>query len=79
MLTQNTTDLAFWHGLVDERAAADFLGLSVRTLQGLRYRGGGPVFVRISGRCLRYRRVDLREWSDARVRRSTADPGPEAG
>ena len=67
----------YWHALINEEAAASHLGLKVRTMQGFRYRGGGPRYVRISSRCLRYRRVDLREWADARVRTSTSDPGKE--
>ena len=65
----------YWNSLINEEAAAEHLGLKVRTMQGFRYRGGGPQYVRISSRCLRYRRVDLREWADARVRTSTSDPG----
>ena len=40
----------FWYELISEHPAADFVGLKVRTLQGYRYRGGGPDFVRISAR-----------------------------
>ena len=65
----------YWNALINEAAAAKHLGLKVRTMQGFRHRGGGPQYVRISSRCLRYRRVDLRDWADARVRTSTSDPG----
>ncbi len=68
-------DANFWHQLINEQSAADFLGLKDRTMQGLRHRGGGPRYIRLSSRCLRYRRADLREWADARVRTSTSDPG----
>ena len=68
-------DNDYWHALIDERCAAEFMGLSVRTLQGLRYRGGGPRFVRISSRCTKYRRTDLRAWAEARLRTSTSDMG----
>ena len=68
-------DALFWHSLINEKAAADFLDLERRTMQGLRQRGGGPKFIRISSRCIRYRRIDLREWADARMRSSTSDPG----
>ncbi len=30
----------YWFALIDERAAAEFLGLTDRTMQGLRYRHG---------------------------------------
>ena len=68
----------YWHALIDEKAAAAFLDLTDRTMQAMRQRGGGPHYIRLSSRCLRYRRVDLREWADARVRTSTSDPGTEA-
>lgn len=42
-----------------ESAAAHLLGVTPRTLQAWRLRGGGPPFVRISLRCVRYRRRDL--------------------
>lgn len=41
-----------------EMQAAAFLGVSVRTLQGWRSRGGGPDFVRC-GRAIRYQRRAL--------------------
>ena len=68
-------DQNYWHALIDEKAAAEFLKLKDRTMQGYRYLGGGPKYVRISSRCLRYRRADLRDWADARIRTSTSDPG----
>ena len=75
--TQVEGDASFWHGLIDEQAAAAFLSLTIRTLQGWRYRGGGPQYVRVSARCIRYRRSELRDFADARMRTSTTDPGPE--
>ncbi len=55
------------------------LGVSVRTLEGWRLRGGGPAFVQISARACRYRRSILAAWITARVRKSTSDPGPDEG
>lgn len=68
----------FWHSLIPESVAAEFLGLKTRSMQAKRQRGGGPIFVRLSARCVRYRRIDLRKWSEERLRNSTSDPGPEA-
>lgn len=48
--------------LLMEVQAADFLSLSVRTLQSWRLRGDGPPFVRAGGRAIRYRRRDLIAW-----------------
>ncbi len=71
-------DLAYWNTLIDEKAAGDFLNLSARTMQSMRQRGGGCHYIAISARCIRYRRCDLRAWSEARLRTSTSDPGREA-
>jgi hypothetical protein len=71
-------DIGYWYELIGEALAADFLDLSVRSMQGYRYRGGGPYFVRLSSRCVKYRRIDLRKWSEARLRSSTSDRGQEA-
>ena len=70
-------DPCFWHSLIDEAEAARFLGFSIRTVQGLRYKGGGPKYCRISSRCIRYRRSDLCEWAEQRMRTSTSDLGQE--
>ena len=50
--------------LLREQDAADFLSLSVRTLQSWRIRLAGPPFVQV-GRAVRYRRRDLLVWIDA--------------
>ncbi len=65
----------FWFALVDEKVAADFLGLTTRTMQAYRQLGRGPPFCRLSARCIRYRRIDLRKWSENHLRASTADSG----
>ncbi len=72
------TDPDYWYGLVDERVAADFLDLVPRTLQGWRQKGGGPPFVRLSKRCVKYRRINLKQHADERLRSSTSDPDPES-
>ena len=71
-------DLAYWHSLIDEKAAADFLGMTDRFMQHRRQQGGGCRYIAISSRCIRYRRIDLRAWSEERLRTSTADPGQAA-
>ena len=68
----------YWQSLVDEKEAGRFLGLTDRTMQAYRHRGGGPRYIRLSSRCLRYRRIDLREWVEGRMRSSTCDSGAEA-
>ncbi len=59
--------------LVDERQAATFLGYTVRALQNWRLRGGGPRFVKVSSRSIRYRRRDLLAWIEERLRSHTSE------
>ncbi len=61
--------------LVDEETAARYLSVSPRTLRNWRTRGGGPEFVKVSKRCIRYRIRDLDEWIGRRRRKSTSDLG----
>jgi predicted DNA-binding transcriptional regulator AlpA len=58
--------------LIGENEAAAFLGYSVRALQNWRVRGGGPRFVKVSARSIRYRRRDLIAWSEAHLRAHTS-------
>lgn len=58
--------------LVDEREDASILCYSVRALQNWRHRGGGPEFVKVSARSIRYRRADLEKWIAARTVSSTS-------
>jgi predicted DNA-binding transcriptional regulator AlpA len=58
--------------LVDEREAASILCYSVRALQNWRHRGGGPDFVKVSARSIRYRRSDLEKWIASRTVSNTS-------
>lgn len=60
--------------VLDTRGAADFLGVSARTLEGFRVRGGGPRFVKIGG-AVRYRLTSLEEYLQHHERASTSDTG----
>ena len=51
--------------LINEQKAAEFLGYTVRALQNWRLRGGGPKFVKVSSRSIRYRRRELIAWSES--------------
>jgi len=62
---------------LDQREAAVFLRLSVRTLERFRLEGRGPKF-RAHGRRRIYSLQDLVEWSDRQVRTSTSDTGETA-
>jgi len=59
--------------LLDERKAADFLCYSVRALQNWRHRGGGPRFIKVSNRSVRYRRRDLITWMEERTVSHTSE------
>ena len=58
---------------LDTDNAADYLGLSPRTLQKHRVYGGGPIF-RKFGRRVLYALEDLDAWADARSRAHTSAP-----
>lgn len=58
--------------LLTTKEAAAVLGLSPRTLEGLRRRGGGPPFVVLSRNAVRYRQGDLRAWVESRTAPHTA-------
>ena len=59
--------------LLKPKEAADLLGLSLRGLENFRHRGGGPAYVRISARCVRYRYGTILDYAAARTFASTAD------
>jgi hypothetical protein len=61
------------YALMDEVAAAAFLNLTRRGLQNFRFTGNGPKFVKISNRCIKYRRIDLIEWSSGKLKNSTSE------
>ena len=58
--------------LMNEIEAADLLCYSVRALQNWRHRGGGPDFVKVSSRSVRYRRTDLDKWIAERTVSNTS-------
>ncbi len=68
----------YFDSLIGERDAAAFLHVSVRTVQNWRVRGGGPQYVRISARAIRYCRRDLMDWIKAHrcANSSQGDPSP---
>ena len=58
--------------LLTEAQVADYLSLSMRTLQAWRVRGSGPKFCRL-GRAVRYRLADLAAWLDTNAAHSTTE------
>lgn len=65
--------------LVNERHAAEIMGISVKTAQGWRFKGDGPRFVKIGKKAIRYQICDIFEWIDQQRRQSTSDSGTNAG
>jgi hypothetical protein len=65
---------------LNTRQAAEFLGVSPRTLEGLRIRGGGPAYFKVGARVV-YGKDELREFITARQRTSTSQQtiGASAG
>ena len=59
--------------LLSQKEAAKMLGFSTRTLERWRWEGGGPPFVAISARCIRYRQADLEKWIESRVERKMTE------
>ncbi len=73
-ISQNlTNDPDYLDRFMDEHKAAEFTGYTIRALQNWRLRGGGPKFIKVSGRSIRYRRRDLIEWAESLLVSSTSE------
>lgn len=55
---------------ISEKEAGEYLGLSYRTLQGLRVKGGGPEFSKF-GKSVRYKVSDLKNWTNKSRKENT--------
>jgi len=64
--------------LLTTEKAAQAVGYAPRTLEDLRWRGGGPPYVKLSG-AVRYDPQDLRDWIEDRKVRDTTDADVDAG
>jgi hypothetical protein len=71
-LPEKKDDPAYLDELITQEAAAEFLSTSPRFLEKRRSNGDGPQFIRISHRCIRYRRKDLIEWANSLAKTSTS-------
>lgn len=58
--------------LLNEKEAAERLGLSVHWMRRARWAGNGPEFIKFKG-AVRYRTESLETYVDSRIRRSTSD------
>ena len=59
---------------ISTKRVAEYLGLSHRTLESYRSRGGGPPYYDLEG-VVRYLLSDVIEWASKRRRNSTSDDG----
>lgn len=71
-MTKTEPDADHLDRLINENVAANFLGYSIRALQNWRVRGGGPPYVKVSARSIRYRRRELIAWADSRLQANTS-------
>ena len=77
-MTNSTKELREPAGeiLLNQSEVARQFGISKRTLEGWRLRGGGPPYLVLGGRrAVRYRPSALEEWLNSRTRISTSDSG----
>ena len=56
--------------LSTDQAAVDY-NIPRRVLTDLRTSGGGPTYIKVSHRCVRYRRGDIEQWLSERTKRFT--------
>ena len=58
--------------LLTEKQAADLICYTQRALQNWRVRGGGPHYVKVGGRSVRYQRRDVLNWIEAHKRKHSS-------
>jgi hypothetical protein len=62
--------------LLTTAQAAALLNSTEAALHARRHRGGGPMFVRVSPRRIRYRKCDLVRWVEQRLTEPSAGDHP---
>lgn len=62
--------------LMKAEEVAEYLAVTPGALAQMRYEGTGPRFIKITGRAVRYRREDVDDWLESRIRHRT---GGDAG
>lgn len=58
--------------ILTTREAADFCRLSKPTLERFRITGHGPTYLKLGG-AVRYRQLDLDDWLESRLTKSTSE------
>ncbi len=64
--------------LLTTEEVAERLRVSRRTLEKWRTVGGGPPFIKLNRRAVRYQEEAVEAWKRSRARMSTSDPGRAA-
>jgi excisionase family DNA binding protein len=59
--------------LLTREQAASYLGLKKTTLDAWAVRGGGPAYVKLGKKAVRYRQSDLEAFVESRLRSSTSE------
>lgn len=72
-------DAAWLEQVVTTGEASSMTGVAVATLETWRSHGGGPPFLKLGRRNVRYQRRVLLAWMAEHERRNTADQGPGHG
>ena len=67
----NTASNTIRTPLLTEAATAEFLCVSIRTVQAWRLRGGDPLYVKL-GKSVRYRPADLEQWVEQNLTANTS-------
>ena len=66
-------------GYLSPKEAALFLSVSVKELERLRYAGGGPRYVKLGKRTVRYAIPELHAWMQSRTVSNTAEAAAQKG
>jgi len=61
--------------LLNTTQAAEYLSIAKKTLEHYRFQGGGPPYVKLGAKCVRYQVETLNAWIAERIRVSTSDSG----
>lgn len=59
--------------LASSKDVAEFLGITANGLAKMRMTGGGPAFIRVGARNIKYRWSDVHAWLEANTHTTTDD------
>jgi len=65
--------------LLTPEEAAKIMGRAVTTLQSMRSNGGGPKFIKVGHRTVRYKREDIMAWLEQRTFNNTTEEAQKRG